>query len=64
MFVCILFCGINVTNGTETLVCARATVTDNSSNEHSAWFQKQHISVSDRLLFNTNEEKINTLLLN
>ncbi len=54
MFVCILFCGFNGTNGTETLVCAQA-VTHNSSNEHSAWFQKQHISASDRLLFNTNE---------
>ncbi len=56
MFVCILFCGFNGTNGTEALVCARAVVTDNSSNEHSAWFQKQHISASDHLLFNTNEQ--------
>ncbi len=24
--------------------------------EHSAWFQKQHISASDRLLFNTNKQ--------
>ncbi len=30
MFVCILFCGFNGTNGTEAFVCARA-VTDNSS---------------------------------
>ncbi len=54
MFVCILFCGFNATNDSEALVRARA-VSDNSSNEHSAWFQKQHISASDRLLFNTNE---------
>ncbi len=52
MFVCILFCGFNGTNGTEALVCAQAAVTDNSSNEHSAWFQKQHISELDRLLLN------------
>ncbi len=55
MFVCILFWGFHGTNWTEALVCAWDVVTDNSSNKHSAWFQKQHISVSDRLLFNTNE---------
>ncbi len=56
MFVCILFCVLNETNGTEALVCARTAVTDNSSKEHSGWFQKQHISASDRLLFNTNKQ--------
>ncbi len=54
--VCILFCVLNETNGTEALVCARTAVTDNSSKEHSGWFQKQHISASDRLLFNTNKQ--------
>ncbi len=33
-----------------------AATANNSSNDHSAWFQKQHISASDRLLFNTNEQ--------
>ncbi len=55
VFVCILSCGFNGMNGAEALVCARAVVTENSSNEHSAWFQKQHISATDRLLFNINE---------
>ncbi len=52
LFVCI--CGFNGTNGTEALVCARAVVTDNSSNEHSVISKATHFRVGSP--FNTNKQ--------
>ncbi len=49
MFVCILFCGFNETNVTE--AHEPSSLTAATSTPHD--FKKQHISVSDRLLFNT-----------